>query len=537
MSIRFNHASNKITSTNTATIVIEGGTTTSPRPLRLDASSIVFPNKQLPIGEAGAVVFDIATKSLKYHNGMSWVELLSKDEVLAPVNISLTEINQKLANRVSTVTYSSSSVPSASVSGTNLNIVFPSSTTSTTDVPGLFTSSLPGSLMHYSLTSGQSVASIREQMSGVAGGQNGRDGSINAPFVTKTGWCFSDGLYWTWNGVTSVTQQVPNLNQAAYLKGISTTGVTKTDAVIAGSGTIANATIQEPLHYHGVGMMAGISGGTGDDGLFISGKTWDDGNSYNGLRINGEADTRTVQSVSGSDSRTAFSTTYGVYPNGNTTVHSHNLTDVDVPHFNVAILYNIAQPRTALNESAGDNRYVLKTGDVMSGSLTIANSAAIRANDTNVILWFQNSAGGERGAIYHNATTNSLRLRSAGGSEVIIDSAGTITSSAAIVSGNTSVVGGRNVVRSINGVGADGAGNVTLSITGGVVTNARQGAEIATAREPLGHESFTYKTATGCYVTGFDIHSSGGSQDEFVFMYSRPMQVLIDNTWRTIGSV
>lgn len=464
MSIRFNHASNKITSTNTATIVIEGGTPTSPRPLRLDASSVVIPNKQLPVGEAGAVVFDINTKSLKYHNGVSWVELLSKDEVLAPINISLTEINNKLANRVSTVTYSSSSVASASVSGTNLNIVFPSSTTSPTDVPGLFTSSLPGSLMHYSLTSGQSVESIREQMSGVSGGQNGRDGSINAPFVTKTGWCFSDGFYWTWNGITSVTQQVPNLNQNAYLKSINTSGVTKTDSVVSGSGTISNTTIQEPLHYHGVGMMVGLSGGNGDDGLFISGKTWDDGLAYTGLRINGEANTRTVQSVSGSDSRTAFSTTYGVYPNGNTTVHSHNLTDVDVRHFNVAILYNIAQPSTALNQSAGDSRYVLKAGDTMTGSLTIANSAAIRANDTNVILWFQNSTGGERGAIYHNATTNSLRLRSAGGSEVVIDSSGNITSSGSIVTGNTSIVGGRNVLRSVNGITADGNGSLNIDI-------------------------------------------------------------------------
>lgn len=537
MSIRFNHASNQITSTNTATIVIEGGTTTMPRPLRLDASSVVFPNKQLPIGEAGAVVFDISTKTLKYHNGISWVELQGADVILAPIYNQLTDVNNKLANRVSTVTYSSSSVPSASVSGTNLNIVFPSSTTSTTDIPGLYTSSLPGSIMHYALTSGQNIASIREQMSGVSGGQNGRNGTQAAPFVSKTGWCLADGLCWTWNGTTVVTQVVPNLNQNAYLKGISTSGVTKTDSVIAGSGNISNTTITDPQHYHGTGMMLGLSGGNGDDGLFIFGKSWNDGNSYSGLRINGENDTREVMAVSGSDSRVAFSTTFAVYPNGNTSTHTHNLTDIDVGHFNVAILYNIAQPSLALNQSAGDARYVLKTGDVMTGSLTIANSAAIRANDTNLVFWFQNASGGERAAIYHSTTTNTLRLRSAGGAEVTIDASGSLTAPSLTVSNNNAVVAGKHIVRSINNTNADANGNVTLSITGGVVTNVRRGAETATAREPLGHESFTYRTATGSFVTGFEIHSSNGAQDEFVYMYSRPVQILIDGTWRTIGDV
>ena len=538
MSIRFNHAAGTITSTDTATIVIEGGTPTVPRPLRLNASSIIMPNKVLPIGEAGAVVFDTTSKTLKYHNGISWVELLSQDDILAPVNVSLTDIYNKLDNRVSTVSYSSSAVASASVSGTNLNIVFPTSTSGGgTAVPGLFTSSPPGSIMQYSLTSGQSVASIREQLSGVTGGQNGRNGTQAAPYVTKTGWCFGDGLWWVWNGETPITKLVPNINQEAYLKGITVTGVTKIDSVIAGSGTISSTTLTEPQHYHGTGMMLGLSGGNADDGIFIYGKSFNDGFSYDGLRMNGENNTRESIRVNGSDARVAFSTTFAIYPNGNTSTHNHNLTGIDVGHFNVAMLYNIAEPSLALNQASGDARYVLKSGDVMTGSLTIANSAAVRANDTNLVFWFQNSSGGERAAIYHSSSTNTLRLRSAGGSEVAISNTGVLTSSGLTVSGQSGTVGGRNIVRAINGTTADANGNVTLSITGGVVTNVRRGAEIATDRESLGHETFTYRCATGSYVTGFWVGSSSGDRDEFRTMFARPVQILIDGSWRTIDDV
>lgn len=542
MSIRFNHASNTMTSTDTATIVIEGGTPSIPRPLRLDASSVIFPNKTLPAGEAGAVVFDTSSKSLKYHDGFKWVELLSQDEILAPVQISLTDIYNQLANRVNTVSYTSSSVPSASISGTNLNIVFPSSTSGGgTAVPGLFTSSPPGSIMQYSLISGQSVASIREQMSGVTNGQNGRNGTASAPYVTKTGWCFADGAYWTWNGEGgTVTKVVPNLNQNAYLKGITTSGVTKTDAVIAGSGSISSTTIDLPRHYHGTGQMGAISGDGTDDFYPIIGKTWNDGYQYQGVMTNGEQEYRRQVNISGSDARLATSTTFPIYDGGSTsstTTHSHNLTGIDVDHFNVAILYNIAEPSLALNQTAGDARYVLKAGDVMTGSLTIANSAAIQANDTNLVLWFRNAAGAERAAIYHSSTTNTLRLRSAGGSEMVLTNTGALTVNSLVVSSQSATVGGRNVVRAINGTTADANGNVTLSITGGVVTNVRRGAEISVNRYDLGGESFVYRCGEGQYVTGFNIWSKSGNNDEFRDMYSRAVQILIDGSWRTISDV
>ncbi len=461
MSIRFNHTSNTMTSTDTVNIVVEGGTPTAPHPLRLDASSIIVPNKQLPTGEAGSLVFDVNTKTMKYHNGISWVEILAAEDILRPVYISLDEIYDELAQRVKTVTYSTSKIPAAGISGTNLNIVFPTnSSDDSTDTPGLFTSAPPGSIQHYSLFSGQTVVSIREQLSGTANGQNGRDGSQAKPFVSKTGWCLSDGFWWVWNGSTQVVKQVPNLNQNSYLKGINVSGLTKTDSVITATGSISKTTITESPHYHGVGIMGALSGSGGDDAYLITGKTWNDGNSYTAAGVFGEKNSRQTATINGTDSRVAISTTYAVYPQGNTNSHGHDLNNVDVDHFNVAILYNIAEPSTALNESSGDSRYVLKAGDTMTGSLTIANSATIRSNDGNLVLWFRNANNGERAAIYHSSSTNSLRLRSAGGSEVTINSSGALGASALSVSGQ---VQGSSL--NISGAARTGTLNVTGQIT------------------------------------------------------------------------
>lgn len=536
MSIRFNHATNTMTSTNTTTISIEGGTPTLPRPLRLNASSIILPNKQLPTGEAGAVVFDITSKTLKYHNGFQWVELLSQDDILAPVNVQITNIYNQLAERVKSVTYSSSAVPSATVSGTNLNIVFPTSSSGGgTGGSGLFTSSLPGSIMYYSLISGQSAASIREQMSGVPNGQAGRNGSISAPFITKTGWCFGDGYYWTWIGENGpVTKYVPNLNQDAYIKSMNVNGVTKIDSVIAASGSVNNTTFNLPRHYHGVGAVYG------DDSVLINGKTWADGYAYTGRVTWGDNHQQNaVIQVDGNSIRDAISTTYPIYDGGATTAsitHSHTLSNVDVNHFNAAVLYNIAEPSLALNQTSGDIRYVMKTGDVMSGSLTIGGSAAIRGDDTNQILWFQSSSNIERAAIYHNSTTSTLRFRSNGGNEMTLSYTGILTVPSFVVSTQTATVGGRNIVRSINGSTANVNGDVTLTTTG-VVTNVRLGSEIVTDRESLGHETFTYRTNPGCLVTGFYVGSTSGNEDEFRAMFSRPVQILIDGVWRTIDNV
>lgn len=457
MSISFNHPQNTATATSTLTIAVSGGSPSAPRPIRLQSSSVIMPNRPLPNGEAGAVVFDTSSKSLKYHNGTSWIEMLGQDVILAPIYNQLTNINTALGRKIESVSYSTNSVPSASVSGTNLNIVFPlSGGGSGGTVPGLFTSLPSGSITYYALTSGQTVGSVRDNMADSPSGQSGRNGSSGAPFVTKSGMCFADGMWWEWNGEAGrVLKQVPNLNQGVYLKPITTSGVTNWN-VSGASGWIGSTSITFPNHYHGVGMMAGMSGGSGDDGYFIYGKTWNDGNSYRGIGIFGDKNYRLDEAISGNDSRTAFSTTYPMYEGGGSSAsHTHSLNGVDVAHQDVAVLYNIATPSVALNQAAADGRYVLKTGDVMSGALTMGGAGTIRGNDPTLPLWFANSASAERAVIYHSSTNNTLRLRANGNSaqELALSSTGQLT------------LGNKHIVRSVNNVNADAAGNVAIKTT------------------------------------------------------------------------
>lgn len=474
MSISFNHPSNTMTSTGSLNLIVNGGSTTSPAPIRFNSTSIVMPVRALPTGEAGAMVFDNGTKTMKYHNGTSWVDILAQDVILAPIYTQLTTINQQLAGKVDTVTYISGSVPQASISGTQLNITFPlSSGGGGTGNNGLYTSSKQGSIQMYSLTSGMGADSIREQMSGVSGGQSGRNGTSGSPYITNDGWCFADGLWWTWVGANgTVTQQVPNLNQQAYLKPISVNGFTQTSSVIQSSTSIGSTTIQFPQHFHGIGQVGSTGGSSADDGYFIFGRTWSDGNAYQAVGVFGEKNNRQVITASGGNAATALSTTNAIYINGSdTNTHTHSIDNLDVPHQNVAVLYNIATPSYALNESTANTKYVLKGGDVMTGSLTIAASATIKGDATNLPLLFSNSSNGERAMIYHSNSTNTLRLRSAGGAEVSISNTGLLTTPSLVVSNASATVSGQNVVRSVNGQTANAAGAVTLSSTSASLTD------------------------------------------------------------------
>lgn len=377
MSIRFNHPDNLVTSTNTLSFTVEGGTPQAPRTIRFNSNSVVVPVRPLPSGESGALVFDSSSRTLKYHNGVAWIELLSKAEITGDINNQITSINNRLNTKVDSVTYSTSSVPSASISGTTLNIVFPNSSGSGgSGQNGMFTSTRPGSIMHYSLQSGQSIASIREQLGGAAGSQNGRNGSEAAPFITRDGWTLADGSFWTWIGINgTITKLVPNLNSSAYLKGLNLAGggITKTDAPIASSGSVSPTTIQLPQHYHGTGMW---ESSWGDEAILISGKTWNDGKQYRGNLVAGDGNSFRQEYVNGSNATTATSTTDAIYYGADSFSHTHVLNNVDVAHFDVAVLYNIAEPSFALPVEEAERLYLKKAGDNMQGPLTVLEPQA-----------------------------------------------------------------------------------------------------------------------------------------------------------------
>lgn len=482
MSLSINHPIGKVTSTTALSFEVQGGTPTAPRNINLSASSVIMPNVQQPVGQSGAIFFDASTKRMKYFDGTQWIPWVPSSEITNPIEQDLTDIRNRLNTKVDSVIFNSSAIPTASISGTTLYITFPTGSNSGGGSNGLFTSLPPGAISHYSLISGQTPASVREQMGGTTNSQAGRDGTQAKPYITNTGWCFADGNYWLWKGADGdVIQRVPNLNQNAYLKAMSTSGITKTDSAIASSGSVGNTVLSvgqlPPLsfnvtgttnftgaHTHTLRFRRGVASPEGQADWWAWGES---GNS-----------TSATTTSDGDHSHTVTGTTNTL---GSGQGHNHTLDNVDVNHFNVAVLYNIAQPSLALNQSAGDARYVLKAGDVMTGTLTIQSSAIVRGNDTNLTFWFRDSSNNERAVIYHNS--NTIRFRANGGTEVAINNsgnltasslnAGTITSSGNINAANSVVSGNaRSSTLTVTGTATAGAMNVSgsLNVSGGATT-------------------------------------------------------------------
>ncbi|AXC39278.1 UNVERIFIED_ORG: hypothetical protein [Escherichia phage CMSTMSU] len=171
----------------------------------------------------------------------------------------------------------------------------------------------------------------------------------------------------------------------------------------------------------------------------------------------------------------------------------------------------------------------------MSGSLSIANSATIRSDDTSLVLYFRNAAGTtERAAIYHSSSTNTLRLRSNGGSEVTINSSGvlyapSVTGASLSISGNTATVASKNIVRSINGNNADANGNVTLTL--GAVQDVRLSKRTTTRNVP--DSSWNY-VPEGATLDGLFISVNGSSGTHVEGLSWRYTQKLVNGVWTNV---
>ena len=71
--------------------------------------------------------------------------------------------------------------------------------------------------------------------------------------------------------------------------------------------------------------------------------------------------------------------------------------------------------------------------------------------------------------------------------------------------------------------------------TSWAVQQTRLGSETYNPRN--GGESFVLRMPSGHAMTGINIHSGGGREDEFNGVYSRPIQVLINGGWYTVGQI
>ncbi|MBZ8330486.1 phage tail protein [Escherichia coli] len=98
--------------------------------------------------------------------------------------------------------------------------------------------------------------------------------------------------------------------------------------------------------------------------------------------------------------------------------------------------------------------------------------------------------------------------------------------------------------RNINGVPFDGTQdiNITSGMTqstadGRYVQNVQLGA--LSYHSPGGNEiSWNYSAPSGCMLSGINVQETGSrSADNIGGVYYRPVQIYINNTWRTVSSV
>lgn len=174
---------------------------------------------------------------------------------------------------------------------------------------------------------------------------------------------------------------------------------------------------------------------------------------------------------------------------------------VDVMRFRFQPTTGAAVSMMELNSLDGTNAYLRVLGQIWGRQLTVAGN----------LSWTGSGTG------------NTLSLT------------GSLAAASLNISSQSAIVGGRNVVRSVNGVTADGNGNVSLQT--GAVQDVRLGAQNTFTRNVSAVESFVYRPPSGCVVTAFDIQSARNNQDEFTAIYSRPIQKLINGSWVTVAQV
>lgn len=101
---------------------------------------------------------------------------------------------------------------------------------------------------------------------------------------------------------------------------------------------------------------------------------------------------------------------------------------------------------------------------------------------------------------------------------------GATTTGSLAVSGQSATVGGRNIVRAVNGATADANGNLTLTIPPQGVMGVRLG-PLQSFKERRGTERMT----GGVMTTWADFGSSN------YWVYLRPLQYLINGSWVTVA--
>ena len=175
---------------------------------------------------------------------------------------------------------------------------------------------------------------------------------------------------------------------------------------------------------------------------------------------------------------------------------------------------------------------------IVSGSITASSLTATTGTFTNATV-----TGTLTTNILQATTSRTATLTATGqiqGQTVVATSSmttpsirvnGTTNTNVLLVNNNNAVVAGRNIVRSINGITADGNGNVVF--TAGV-TDVRWSGQTNSGRLP--DSSWSYVPA-GAAMTGIWLShngSTGTHVDNFAYRY---LQKLVNGSWITVSAL
>ena len=231
----------------------------------------------------------------------------------------------------------------------------------------------------------------------------------------------------------------------------------------------------------------------------------------------------------------------------------------DVTYLDICITDNAGQPGTGIvdsirfmfeNASLGKIKMAeINSTDGVTGYLRVFGQ--FRANQVNVdgpLVW---TGAGNGGSLYLSGAGNmgSLTVRGSSFLQDLTASGvtatgmtvnGTITTNSLTVVNNSAVVGGRNVVRAVNGLTADGNGNLTLTFPETGVTDVRLSQEGIVDKLSFipWSEGRRAQAPAGSFITSVADYQTGKQYIEDVdAIWYRYVQKQIGGVWYNVATL
>jgi len=228
--------------------------------------------------------------------------------------------------------------------------------------------------------------------------------------------------------------------------------------------------------------------------------------------------------------------------------NSHNHLSANITDAAVGPTANVL-PKRDTNGSmyAGNNMYVRALGSSSAANFIMQNSAGTQIGYVQATV----ATGGSLNIVRNNPSNG------ANAAHVILYDGGYVGLTSPRTLSAQDTVNGNALIRldylnsrlsslqttlqtSINNVQSSLQGQITNNLNylnGNFVRDVRLGSEVAADRYNYGSESFVYRVNSGYTFTGINIWSKSSNNDEFRYMYSRPIQKNVNGTWYTVGQL